>query len=246
MESSLRAVFFDAGGTILHVRDSVGKIYAAAAEKRGCRVDPGEVSLAFRTAWKKSLERRQGAGYKATDEILRQEWRQVVLDSFGGRLAGKAADEVFEELYDHFSGPDPWLVADGARETFAALKDRGIAIGILSNWDSRLPGCLEDLGILGYFDHLVISYQVGVEKPHRLIFEEACRVSRAPPGSLLMVGDSLEQDIRPAIELGWKALWFSREESEIQERKVLQVKGFREIQAHILENDRLENDRPEN
>ena len=207
MESSLRAVFFDAGGTILHVRSSVGEVYAAAAERWGCRADPGEVGRGFRRAWKRSLLRRELAKYKASDDILRAEWKRVVIETFDEKIPAAVIDRLFEELYDHFSGPEPWLVAEGARETLAALKKEGLSLGILSNWDSRLPGCLKELGIYDCFDHHVISYQVGVEKPHPRIFEEASRVSGLPPGALLMVGDSLEQDILPALEFGWRALW---------------------------------------
>ncbi len=232
MESILRAVFFDAGGTILHVRSSVGEIYAAAAARRGYPFDAGEVNRAFRRAWKRSLRRRQEVQYEASDEVLREEWRKVVHESFDGRIPPEIVGETFEELYDHFSGPEPWTVAQGARETFAALKEEGLALGILSNWDSRLPRCLEELGILEFFDHLVISYKVGVEKPHPRIFEEASLIAQAPPGSLLMVGDSLEQDILPAIDLGWQALWLSTEKSH-GNRQVPRVAGFDQILPHI-------------
>ena len=84
-------------------------------------------------------------------------------------------------------------------------------LGILSNWDARLLSCLECLGIRRYFDPLVVSHEVGVEKPHPAIFAEAARRAGAPPVDLVMVGDSLELDVLPSLELGWKAVWISRE-----------------------------------
>jgi putative hydrolase of the HAD superfamily len=205
----VRAVFFDAGGTILNVRGSVGEIYAAAVARRGYPVPPDAVDRGFRSAWRRSLIRRRDCGYISSDEVLREEWRRVVADSFDGLVPAGVAGEAFEELYDHFSGPEPWAVAPGAVETFEALRADGISLGILSNWDRRLLVCLERLGILSFFDHLVISYEVGVEKPHPRIFRTAAERAGQPPSALLMVGDSYEQDIEPAIDLGWHALWLT-------------------------------------
>ncbi len=222
----LREVFFDAGGTILNVRGSVGEVYAAAAARRGIRADAAAVERAFRSAWSRSLLRRRDAQYLSTDHVLREEWRRIVEDSFDGLVPREVARDAFEELYDHFSGPDPWVVADGAAETFAALRSDGMRLGILSNWDSRLPAVLEKLGLSGFFDHLVISYRVGVEKPHPRIFEEAARAAGAPPSELLLVGDSWEQDIVPARRLGWRTLWISRQPGGSDPDR---VESFREI-----------------
>ena len=228
---ALSEVFFDAGGTILNVRGSVGEVYAAAAARRGHPVDAAAVDRAFRSAWSRSLLRRREARYLSTDDVLREEWRRIVEDSFDGLVPREVARDAFEELYDHFSGPEPWVVADGAVEAFAALRSDGLRLGILSNWDSRLVECLERLGLAGFFDHLVISYRVGVEKPHPRIFEEAARVAGVPPSTLLMVGDSLEQDILPARRLGWRTLWISHEKGGRAE--IDRVESFRETLERI-------------
>jgi putative hydrolase of the HAD superfamily len=209
----VRLVFFDVGGTILTVRPSVGHVYAEAAARLGYPVDPQGVNRAFRAAWGRSLARRRAAEYVSTDAILREEWRTIVADSFSGLVPEEIALRAFEELYEHFAGPEPWGLAAGAEETFRALKALGVRLGILSNWDRRLPLTLEKLGISRYFDLMVISYEVGVEKPHPRIFEEALRLAGGIPAGTAMVGDSLDQDIEPARALGWRTLWLGGEKS---------------------------------
>lgn len=236
----LRAVFFDVGGTILQVRPSVGHVYAKAAERLGYRVEPQSINGAFRDAWKQSLVRRREAGYVTSDAVLREEWRIIVADSFRGMLPPDAALRAFEELFEHFAGPEPWSLAPHAAETFEALKAAGLELGVLSNWDSRLESILEALGVLDFFDHLVISHAVSVEKPHPRIFEEAARRAGAGPGALLMVGDSWEQDIVPALDLGWRAVWLHPGDDplpvaqrEVIGRQVVLAKEFTEILGKI-------------
>jgi len=230
--SSLQAVFFDAGGTILNVRAPVGESYAEAVGRRGHPVDARKVEQAFHSAWKRSLERRQAANFVSNDDLLRDEWRKIVLDSLGGLVPPKIVSQAFEELYELFSGPDPWLVAEGVRETFGALKSEGIAVGLLSNWDRRLPGCLEKLGLGGCFDHQVISFEVGVEKPHPRIFQVAAKQAGCSPERLLMVGDSYEQDIAPARELGWHAIWLTGKKENMED-SVDTVESFGQVLRQI-------------
>jgi len=185
----------------------VGHIYAEAASRLGYQVDPQAIHLAFQTAWERSLERRRAAEYITTDQILREEWRIIVAESFDGFLPKEAAGRAFDHLFEHFSGPEPWSLAGGARETLLTLREEGLWLGVLSNWDCRLPEILRKLGLLELFQSLVISHAVGVEKPHPEIFREAERRAGVPPESILMVGDSLSLDILPALAQGWRALW---------------------------------------
>lgn len=58
-----------------------------------------------------------------------------------------------------------------------------------------------------HFRHVVISEEVGVDKPAPKIFHEALRRVNAMPAEAVMVGDRLELDISPALALGMRAVW---------------------------------------
>ena len=213
MSTELKVIYFDAGGTILRVRRSVGHVYADAVRRFGYEVPPDEVNLRFRRAWKKSLERRRDDGYVCTDEILREEWARIVVDSFDGLVPRQDALEAFEDIFESFCTADAWQLAEGALDTLRALAGR-VPLGILSNWDSRLEETLDAMGILEFFSHRVISYQVGHEKPHPRIFGEAVRQAGVAPDQILHVGDLLEWDIRPARGCGFHTLWVRGDVSE--------------------------------
>ena len=122
---------------------------------------------------------------------------------------------LFEDLYGRFATATAWELAAGVRPNLAYLRDAGIRLGVLSNWDSRLCSMLEDLALRDAFDFLVISYDVGVEKPHPEIFQAALERAGTSPGETLVVGDSWEADIEAAARVGLATLWItSRAERE--------------------------------
>ncbi len=92
----------------------------------------------------------------------------------------------------------------------AALRRAGLQLGVISNWDPRLPDLLEDLGLAGYFDVVVYSSAAGVEKPDRRIFLQALTRLRVSPGAALHVGDSRLEDAEGAMAAGLGALWLDR------------------------------------
>lgn len=212
---SIRTVLFDVGGTLLRVRPSVGTVYAGAARDHGFEVGVEELDRNFRTAWRKSLERSRARGYSCSDEILREEWYTIVCETFRDTVPQERMPPLFHDLYDRFASAAAWSLAPGVKEHLEYLRSAGIRLGVVSNWDSRLRSMLEDLGLASAFDFLVISYAVGVEKPHPGIFEAALTHAGTSPTETLVVGDSYEADIEAADRLGLATLWVtSREEHE--------------------------------
>lgn len=106
----------------------------------------------------------------------------------------------------------PWHSEDevpyaDAAETLAALNARGYKLGIIAN---QAPGTEERLaawGLREYFDVIAASAELGVAKPGRQIFEKAFALAGCLPHNCVMVGDRLDNDIRPAKNLGMKTVW---------------------------------------
>ena len=195
------------------MRPSVGAVYAAAARDHGFDVNGGELDQSFRRAWGKSLERSRDRGYACSDEILRQEWYTVVGETFRDTVPAERMPGLFDDLYDRFASAAAWELAPGVQTSLEYLRGAGLRLGVLSNWDSRLRSMLEDLGLARAFDFLVISCDVGVEKPHPDIFLAALDRAGTSPAQTLVVGDSYETDILAAARLGLATLWVaSRQE----------------------------------
>ena len=126
------------------------------------------------------------------------------------------------EAIKHFGlKKTPWHWEDekpfeDAAETLEALKKRGYHLGIIAN---QVPGTaqrLDDWGLLKYFDLVVASAEMGVAKPDPLIFEKALELAGCQPCDSVMVGDRLDNDIRPAKELGMRTVWIRKGLSKYQ------------------------------
>ena len=97
----------------------------------------------------------------------------------------------------------------------AALRARGLVVGIVSNFDSRLHGICEGLGLTERVDFVLASAEVGHAKPARAIFNAAIAAADAPPARVLMVGDSPVDDVQGARASGCQALLLDRRRSAL-------------------------------
>ncbi len=217
----IRTVLFDVGGTLVRVRPSVGMVYAGAARDHGFDVSAEALDRNFRAAWRRSVERGHSRGHSCSDEILREEWSTVVRETFKESVPAHKMPALFDDLYDRFASATVWELAPRVKEHLEHLRAAGIRLGVLSNWDSRLRSMLEELGLRNAFDFLVISYDVGVEKPHPDIFQAAVDRGGSSPSETLLVGDSYEADIEAASRCGLATIWItSRAEHEAKSSRV--------------------------
>ena len=80
-----------------------------------------------------------------------------------------------------------------------------------------------------YFKNVVISEVVGVNKPDQAIFAFALDAAKAEKCHCLMVGDSVEADIRGAMRFGIEAIYFNPLNKEKPEDVVHQILHFEQL-----------------
>lgn len=182
-----KALLLDVGGVLLEPVEAVAHTYRRLGAAYG--VQTVDFAAGFGAAQGRQL--MDGRPF----------WRQVV-----GRSTGCWDDAYFESLYQYFAQAQAWRVAPGARELIARLRLRGVKVGIVSNWDTRLRGTLAGLGL--DVDGVYCSGELGVEKPDTRIFALACKALGVAPAEALHVGDSLRCDVEGARAAGLKALHF--------------------------------------
>ena len=123
------------------------------------------------------------------------------------------SETCFMALYTAFTKKEVWTIFDDVFPTLEKLKERGIGTGIISNWDVRLPALLDTLGLTHYFDPIIISSQVGIEKPKSEIFEIACEKANRHKHEVIYIGDQIDFDVHAPIALGLRALLIERDSS---------------------------------
>ncbi|WP_135256993.1 HAD family hydrolase [Thermus caldilimi] len=134
-------------------------------------------------------------------------WREFHRRLFTGMGLEEHAEALSRELVANWRNPRFWPVVPGAEATLQALKERGYALAVVSNWDATLPEILEVVGLRPYFQHLSVSALSGVAKPNSRLFQEALEALGVAPEEALHVGDS-EADWVGAQGAGVKPLLF--------------------------------------
>jgi putative hydrolase of the HAD superfamily len=209
---ALAAVTLDAAGTVFAPREAVGVTYARVAAAHGIALDAAATGARFRDALRAAPplafpgippDERGSAG--------RAWWRDVVREAFGAGASHPRFQASFDALWAHYAGPDAWLLAEDAHDTLRTLRARGLALGILSNFDGRLGDVLAGLGVTPLVDAVVPSGTHDFAKPDPRLFRAAAALLGAPPGALLHVGDDVELDVRGALAAGCRALLLARE-----------------------------------
>ncbi|HQQ77383.1 MAG TPA: HAD-IA family hydrolase [Thermoanaerobaculia bacterium] len=207
----MRAVFFDAGDTLLRADPPVEEVYRGAFARYGVRAQAEEVHAAVHATWRdvdlareRGEERWGGAGGEAGF------WRRFVGTVFTRVGGGAMPEPLLGELVAHFGAERHWAVYPETRGVLAALRAAGLRLVIVSNWDSTLPSLLERLGLAAAVDDVVVSALLGVSKPARGIFDEAVRRAGVTHAEALHVGDSLTDDYHGARDAGLSSLLLDR------------------------------------
>jgi putative hydrolase of the HAD superfamily len=202
-----RVALFDAGLTLIHPTRSVEAIYAEYGQRQGRPIAAflPEIQRAFRELFEAERHAQSDGhdGFGASDAADQEIWRRICL-AVAERIPGLTDDPLawFHSLYDHFGRPETWRLYSDVLPGLEALTARGIRIGAVSNWDSRLLGILEALDLSRRVDAVAVSAVEGVRKPGARIFEIALARLGASPSETIMVGDSLTDDIAGARKVG--------------------------------------------
>jgi HAD superfamily hydrolase (TIGR01549 family) len=133
-------------------------------------------------------------------------------ERFAPRLAPRAIEKLTDDLelrkLIQTEAPYPREMEvpfDGAIETLRLLSSH-YKIGVIAN---QSPGSVERLtrwGLIPFISVCVASAEVGLEKPDPAIFDLALRHAGCSASEAVMIGDRLDNDIRPARLLGWKTV----------------------------------------
>lgn len=236
MLAGKKAILFDAGFTLLEPCLSISDVYYAAACALGVDVPRGEFDQCLQAAWPRArAEFRSGhADLSSSDDLEREAWRRFTREIARPFPQLTALHETWlSSLFAHFDAPPAWRLFPEVRETLEALRQRGIVLGVVSNWHSVLHGILAGHELTNLFAFVLTSAEVGHKKPHRKIFETALQAAGTDPAETIHVGDSWEEDIEGARALGITPVFLcaSDQNEEIADEKIRRIRRLSELLA---------------
>nr|WP_210404664.1 HAD-IA family hydrolase [Chroococcidiopsis sp. TS-821] len=211
-----KIIFLDAVGTLFGVKGSVGQAYGEVAQRFGIYVSAKTLNQAF-------LQSFQAAPPPVfpdmePDEIASCEfhwWKAVAQQTFQQvGVLNQFADfsAFFAELYQYFATAEPWYVYPDVFPALEQWQQRGIELGVISNFDSRLYLVLAELGLEKFFTSITISTEAGAAKPAKEIFATALAKHQCNPELAWHIGDSWTEDYHGATAAGLRAFVIDRKE----------------------------------
>lgn len=202
---AIRAVFFDAVGTLIYPEPNAADVYTAVGRRFGSRRTTEVIAPRFRIAFQaeEALDRQNELRTDEDREV--QRWRRIVaavLDDVSDAAA------CFQELFAHFSRPQAWACLPDVAVTLLELARRGYTLGLASNYDQRLRSVAAGLAPLQLLQHLIISSEVGWRKPAPGFFDALSRSVKLSASQILLVGDDWDNDYKGARAAGLEAVLF--------------------------------------
>jgi putative hydrolase of the HAD superfamily len=198
----VRAVFFDAGNTLLRIN------YAAIAEQlslHGVRRSLKSVARAEYRA-RVRLDPHLAPGASTESQSVAGDYFRYVLEELG--VTNQETTRAIAEWRRGYNPPvGLWHLPDP--EAKAALKlarAAGCAAGVISNSNGSVRSIMEETGLAAYLDVILDSAVVGVEKPDPRIFRLALAEARVEPAEAVYIGDLYSVDVLGARAAGMEAV----------------------------------------
>lgn len=213
----IRAVLFDAAGTLFYLTKTVGAHYAYVGREVGLDLDAQQLERAFHTAWQQMPQRQAIDGPRRNDD--KDWWRELVyhvFDQVAPSLCEIDRDNFFEVAYEHFAEPGVWQLYPEVGGVLEQLRPH-FQLAVISNFDGRLRFILQHLGISKYFSHVFISSELGADKPDPEIFRRALKIMHLDAVRLLHVGDDLERDWKAASAAGLSVFRLDRPRNSLSD-----------------------------
>lgn len=190
---TLDGVTVDAFGTLVELRDPVRPLHAALA-KHGVERDDDAISRAFAAEVAYYLPRSLEGRDEASLAKLRRDCAAVFLTELDAELDPAEFAPAFVAALE-------FRPVRGALAALDRLREAGLSLACVANWDCTLSAHLARLGVADRFAAIVSSADAGVEKPDPGIFLVALSRLGIDPGRALHVGDD-EVDREGALAAG--------------------------------------------
>ena len=221
----LPMVFFDIDNTLLDY--SAAETAAAGCFYEACAGRLGHAKALFLQNWRHDAEAYYQR-YLSGELSLAAHRRARIRAAFAPcpPISGAEADRLFALYLTYYE--ESWRLFP---DVIPALRMLGACrLGVVSNGDSaQQRRKLQAMGIASYFQHVIISGDLGIAKPDRRIFDAAARLADTRAADCVYVGDHPETDGRAATAAGWQAFVIDRAASAASPRA-----GLTGVAARIL------------
>ncbi|MCP4142170.1 MAG: HAD family hydrolase [Chloroflexi bacterium] len=212
--TTIRAVFFDLGKTLIYPKDSWQSVFLRANKALAQSLHLQEIPIDLRS-FPYEFAECLNQYYVDRETTLRETTTFRMLQQLVTEKGFPDAPvSKLRIALDAFYGTTQqnWLIEEDAHAALRALKLNGYKLALLSNAgnNSDVQTLVDKNNLRHYFSFIRTSAKCGYRKPHRHIFDEAINELGVFPEQCAMVGDTLDADIKGANALNIYSIWINR------------------------------------
>lgn len=201
---TIKAILFDAGGTLVQGAMPWWDFYALALQLTSHPMSLRKMVVAYETAIRRMVQDRQSAvtarpgGAPGLNAYLAREF---------GLPEARLQQALDEVLFDRPEA-QRMVCIDGAKEVLAELQRRGYRLAVVSNWGCDLPDSLDHLGLAEHLEAVFASETIGYSKPSNAAFLLPLDRLSLSAASTAYVGDLYDVDVWGASRVGLTPILF--------------------------------------
>jgi putative hydrolase of the HAD superfamily len=215
-KATYEAIIFDVGDTLLTRQPPDHEILAERLGRIGVSIGQDSARWACKQIelWMcEQLLREMWGAPRISDEESRQWIDIIALQNAFANITEGEIRQLFNRLKMVPYPKQVWVLAVGVHRTLTRLKDMGFKLGIASNFGEVLFDLCDEFGLTPYFDTIVPSSRIGVEKPDPEILRITCRRLDVSPSASLYAGDH-PFDVLCAKKAGMSVAWLCETSDE--------------------------------
>ena len=223
---------FDAGETLVYPHPSFPDLLSTVLRGEGHDVSPEAIREGLPVVVD-LFTKATSAGelWSTSPDRSRRFWANVYRTLLT-ELGVSYSDTIGQRLYSVFTDVSNYRVFPDAIPVLQKLRDAGLALGLISNFEEWLERLLEAVEVSAFFRARVISGIEGIEKPDPRIFRLALDRLEIRPEASVYVGDNVTYDIEPAEAVGMTGVLLDRRD-RFPDHEGLRIRSLDELPAHL-------------
>lgn len=203
---AIQAVFFDVGFTLLETSPSIPVVVRGIMERRGVSIPLDCLERSFPQAESLFGQLAREAPHTWGDEAeIARIWQRYFTELLTPCL-GDAGEEALAtaaaDIQQEFDQATHYALYPDVEPTLTALHERGLKLGVVSDWGIALGLIMRHFDLTRFFDFAVISATARRAKPDPDLYRLALDRADVVADYAVHVGDSYVRDVLGARALG--------------------------------------------
>lgn len=234
----IKAVIFDWFNTLARYEPPRETVHSKALQEFGFKVPPANLIKPLLSADKYYFDENMKIPIRnrsaAEQEKIMVRYEEIVMNEAGLQFSPDLPEKVYRRGNVLFRDMLDFVLFEEVLSLMKDLKEKELAIGLLTNYAKDMSPLINRLGLSNYIDFVVTPYNAGTDKPDPGIFRFALQQAGVRADEAIYVGDQYKIDIVGAQSAGIaKALMIDRYDLYPDVKDCTRIKSLSEINDYL-------------